>query len=87
MLWNYCRFIKFNLKEPCIAYVPEGIIESINPPIECGFCENVHQIDHIQNISRDNFERKYAYTGRPVVISDGTRNWTATQVFTRFTDF
>lgn len=81
LVWWFQWYNMNPLKEPCIAYVPEGIIESINPPIECGFCENVHQIDQIQNISRDNFEQKYAYTGRPVVISDGTKNWTATEIF------
>jgi hypothetical protein len=34
LVWWFQWYNMNPLKEPCIAYVPEGIIESINPPIE-----------------------------------------------------
>lgn len=32
-------------------------------------------------LSPDEFDLKYAYTGRPVIVSDGAVNWTAVDVF------
>lgn len=81
LVWWFQWYNKDPFKEPCIAYVPERVKESINPPLNCDFCKNVHQVDRVQNISVEKFESEYAYSGRPVVITDGTRNWTALTVF------
>lgn len=35
----------------------------------------------ISNIDPDEFEEKFAYSGQVVVVTDATKNWTATEVF------
>lgn len=68
-------------KEQCVIGMPEKLVDVFRPPIECGFCRGITEVDHVTNISPDEFEKTYAYTGRPVVIVDGTKNWTATKEF------
>lgn len=81
LVWWFQRYNLDPLEEPCVAYVPESLVDSLSPPIDCGFCRGVHQIDHVDNLDKQHFEMKYAYSGRPVVITDGTKNWTASKVF------
>ena len=81
LVWWFQSYKLDPLEEPCVAYVPESLVESLNPPIDCNFCRHVSQIDHVENLDKVLFEKKYAYTGRPVVITDGTKNWTASNVF------
>ncbi|XP_037076773.1 uncharacterized protein LOC119097936 [Pollicipes pollicipes] len=44
-------------------------------------CSDVLDVDRVSNITPQEFELKYAYSGRPVIITDGTANWTAPAVF------
>ena len=39
------------------------------------------QIPTVHNMSKEIFLRYYAYTSRPVLIKNGTGNWTALRVF------
>ncbi|KAL5022012.1 hypothetical protein ScPMuIL_001167 [Solemya velum] len=68
-------------REQCVIGMPEKLIDVFRPPINCGFCRGITEVDHVTNISPDEFEKTYAYTGRPVVIVDGAKNWTATKEF------
>lgn len=47
----------------------------------CRMCSGIKQVDRVTNISPRDFENIYAHTGKPVIVEDGTRNWTAPQVF------
>lgn len=39
------------------------------------------QIPTVHNMSKEIFLRNYAYTSRPVLIKNGTGNWTALRIF------
>lgn len=49
--------------------------------MDCGFCRDVDSFDVRQSLSSEEFEHRYAYSGRPVKVSDGAINWTAVDVF------
>lgn len=67
--------------EQCVISMPEMISDIFRPPVECSFCVNVTEVKTVYNISQDEFEELYAYTGVPVIIGDGTVNWTAPDHF------
>lgn len=48
----------------------------------CNICRSVDKIDQVSGIDPLDFDRFYASTGRPVVVEDGTKNWTAMETFT-----
>lgn len=64
----------------CFLNLPTGMTGAFRPPQECAFCEGVTEVDRVQGITSDEFERQYAYNARPVVVSDATENWTAMAV-------
>lgn len=51
-------------------------------PSDCPrMCEGVHEIPRVLNLSKEEFIATYAYTGRPVVITEAARNWSAVGKF------
>lgn len=68
--------------QPCLVSVDSAsIISLVRPPVSCSVCRNQSTVDRVARISRESFESKYAYSGRPVVITDATRDWTAPAAF------
>lgn len=67
--------------ESCALELPSDLSKMFRSPENCDFCENVTEVDRIANTSPDEFERTYAYTGRPVIITDATATWTALDTF------
>ncbi|XP_063218652.1 uncharacterized protein LOC134528915 [Bacillus rossius redtenbacheri] len=65
----------------CTIDLPDYLVSFFRPPEACSMCRDVSQVDKISNISPQVFEKEYAYTGRPVVVTDAMSNWTAQQVF------
>lgn len=47
----------------------------------CNVCHKVRQIPKIRNIDPQVFEKKFAYSQRPVVVMDAAKNWTAINKF------
>ena len=64
----------------CVVDNFEFIADMFRPYVDCSVC-NITGIDRISNISQREFLRKYAYSGRPVVITDGARGWSALDKF------
>ncbi|XP_037039984.1 bifunctional arginine demethylase and lysyl-hydroxylase JMJD6-B [Bradysia coprophila] len=67
--------------EECALVLPSELSKIFRPPVNCNFCENVTEVDRVANISPDEFEQRYAYTGRPVIVTDATSSWTALETF------
>lgn len=67
--------------ERCLLDLREKILDFFRPVTNCDICRNLHEVDRVANITPEEFEAKYAYTGRPVVITDGAKNWSAPEVF------
>ena len=68
-------------KEQCIVELHDAFLDVLRPPVDCAICENVTEVDRVSNLSQSLFEAKFAYSGRPVVVLDGTKTWTATKIF------
>ncbi|XP_075734164.1 uncharacterized protein LOC119176900 [Rhipicephalus microplus] len=67
--------------EPCIVDMPPKIQNAMMPPVDCTICKNLKKVSRRSSLSRYDFETEYAYTGIPVVVTDGASNWTALQTF------
>lgn len=65
----------------CMIEMPEFVADVFRPPVDCEYCKGLTEVKTVYNISQDEFEELYAYTGVPVVIGDGTFNWTAPEYF------
>ncbi len=68
-------------EETCLVDMHDVVLDVTRPPVDCGICRGVSVVEKVQNITPEEFEEKYAYSGNPVVIVDAMKNWTATQVF------
>lgn len=68
-------------QEDCVLGMPEFVGDVFRPPVECDFCRNLTEVARVSKILPADFEEKYAYTGVPVIIEDGTLNWTAPEYF------
>ncbi|KAK2150211.1 hypothetical protein LSH36_418g02081 [Paralvinella palmiformis] len=68
-------------KEPCLIESGEGLVDYTRPPVDCHICIGIKQVDRVLNIRPEEFEAKYAYSGHPVVITDGTKSWSAIDEF------
>ncbi|KAK8380449.1 hypothetical protein O3P69_016792 [Scylla paramamosain] len=72
--------------EQCTIDMPASVQDVFRPPVECGMCKDVVEIERVHTITPQQFEERYAYSGRPVVVTDGQRNWSAPHTFS-FTFF
>lgn len=74
-------------EEPCLLNVNEIFIELTRKPTNCSLvCEGLMEIPRVSELSKEEFVSKYAYTGRPVVVIDAAKNWSAVDRF-NFTFF
>ncbi|XP_055551082.1 uncharacterized protein LOC129733321 [Wyeomyia smithii] len=74
-------FSELLANEDCILGMPNQLQKALRPPESCNFCQDVRNVPRIANVDPDEFEQKYAYSGGPVIVTDATANWTATEFF------
>lgn len=67
--------------EECLAPKLEFLIDIFRPSTSCDICRHIDHIDRISNITREEFEEKYAYTNHPVIITDAMNDWLASEKF------
>ncbi|XP_076243155.1 uncharacterized protein LOC143184654 [Calliopsis andreniformis] len=77
-LWDYMRAARY---DKCLAELPSFTQKIFRPAEDCSMCQDVQQVDRISNVVPGTFEERYAYSGRPVVVTDAMSNWTAPEVF------
>ncbi|XP_050527241.1 uncharacterized protein LOC126897571 isoform X2 [Daktulosphaira vitifoliae] len=66
---NIAPFISGGYKQ-CAVALPDFFEDVLRPPINCSFCIGLESIDVVSNLSIETFEKEYAYTGRPVVVTN-----------------
>ncbi|CAG9815721.1 unnamed protein product [Phaedon cochleariae] len=76
----YTHFDMFSNPQ-CIIEMPNKMSEIFREPEFCNFCENITKIDKVENISPDTFYKEYVKTAKPVVVTDGIKNWPASTTF------
>lgn len=57
------------------------IFDLFRPPVDCSMCRNVTAVDRVSNISSGTFETRYAYSARPVIVTDAMDDWAALKAF------
>jgi hypothetical protein len=67
--------------EECLAPKLETFIDIFRPPTSCDICRKIDHIERISNITREEFEEKYAYTNHPIIITDAMNDWLAIEKF------
>lgn len=67
--------------DDCVVSMPTSLSHSFRKPENCDFCRDVLNIPRLENLSPMDFEKQFAYTGKPVIVTDATANWTALNVF------
>jgi len=67
--------------ENCLVTVDSILISLFRPPVNCGICRGLTQVDQVSELSRELFEEHYAYSGRPVIVTDAMANWSALHTF------
>lgn len=76
------NYMEFDLeREQCILETLEGVEDIFRPPITCSICQNVTTVERLSGISVAEFEENFAYSSRPVVITDAMNDWTAVDKF------
>jgi hypothetical protein len=70
--------------DECLVSTDSQLADLFRPPVECArLCHGVTDVERV-NISQLDFKRfetQFAYTGRPIVVSGATVNWSAPQTF------
>ncbi|XP_016970595.1 uncharacterized protein LOC108038328 [Drosophila rhopaloa] len=65
----------------CALSVPRPLRYALRPPESCDFCANIVKVPRLENINPQEFEKNFAYSAAPVIVSDATKNWTAVSLF------
>ena len=70
------------LKEsPCLLEQNPVSMEMTRPLANCSMCQELESVPRIDNISKKEFIEIYAYSGRPIVVTDAISNWSALELF------
>ena len=69
------------LSKDCLVAVDSFLITLFRPPVDCEICRGLTQVDRVSGLSHEWFEEHYAYTGRPVVVTDAMASWSALRTF------
>lgn len=67
--------------DQCLIPLSETVLDFFRPPVDCDFCKGINKFERVEKLSQQDFVAKYAYSGRPVIITDAMQNWTAYQHF------
>lgn len=80
--WIIYLVVKYfrNTENECVISSTRDISMAFRPPINCDFCAGITEVERITRISPEEFRDRFAYSGRPVVVTDATQNWTALKV-------
>ncbi|XP_074109984.1 bifunctional arginine demethylase and lysyl-hydroxylase JMJD6 [Cotesia typhae] len=85
LAWIFYYFVKSHFSDlqfqKCLIEPPDIFQKIFRPAEDCSMCQSIQQVEKLANIDPDFFEQRYAYSGKPVVITDATVNWTAAQLF------
>ncbi|XP_077980612.1 bifunctional arginine demethylase and lysyl-hydroxylase JMJD6-A-like [Glandiceps talaboti] len=66
---------------PCLVDTNFVVMEMTRPLVKCDMCMALDTAPVVENLSREEFMEKYAYSGVPVLVTGATVNWTAMDTF------
>ena len=66
----------------CLVDHTEVSLEFMRPVTNCtAMCKGMKEVPRLSSITQEEFLKTYAYTGRPLVVTGATANWTALNTF------
>lgn len=69
-------------EEQCIVPFHEAVQDLFRPPVlDCSMCAGMTSVDVRTNLTTKEFKDKYAYSSRPLLVTDGMEGWTAVDTF------
>ena len=71
----------FDETSPCSVDNSIFILEAGRPIANCEMCQGLTEVPKLSGLKPEEFVEKFAYTGRPLVVTDATKTWTAMQQF------
>jgi len=76
------RGYRWNYLGRCILETPEDSGDFCRVPVDCDICRDVDRINdvHVDDLSVEEFEARYAYSSRPLVVRNASLTWPAMDV-------
>lgn len=66
----------------CLLNVNEIFNEVARKPTNCSLmCEGQQEVPRLSGLTKQTFIENHAYNGRPLVVTDAAKNWSALEVF------
>ena len=66
----------------CFVDHTQASLEMVRPPSNCtAMCAGLKEVERLPSITQEEFISKYAYSGRPLIVTEATKNWTAFNTF------
>lgn len=73
---------KYYKDDACLVNVNEIFNEMVRKPTNCTLmCEGLNEVPRLSGLTKQTFVEKYAYNGRPAVVIDAAKNWSALETF------
>lgn len=76
-LWNFDRISTKN----CLIPMHKDMRKLFRLSQNCDFCRHIKSARRVSQMTPDEFERKFAYSGEVVIVTDAMKNWTAQETF------
>lgn len=67
--------------DPCAISITDTAMELGRPTFNCNACLGLKEVPTVTNITKEEFLRKHAYTGLPLLVKGGVKNWKAVGAF------
>lgn len=71
----------FDSSSPCSIDNSIFVMEAGRPIADCGMCKGLKEVPKLSGLTPEEFVKNFAYSGRPLVVTDATKSWTAVQEF------
>ena len=78
--WEDLNSLIFH-ESPCAISNNGFVMEIARPLVNCEACRDLKQVPIEENLSKELFMEKYAYSGVPVLVKNATKTWTAMSNF------
>jgi len=67
--------------DECVIPSAELVQDYLRPAVDCNLCKDVEGLSVVNNISPEEFHKKFAFTMKPLLVKGGQKNWDAKEVF------
>ena len=71
----------FDTSSPCSIDNSIFVMEAGRPIADCQMCKGLKEVPKLSGLTPEEFVKNFAYSGRPLVVTDATKKWTAMQEF------